>query len=159
MFVGEGPGFEENRRGEPFVGRAGELLDRILASIGLSRQTVYIANMVKCRPMKDPQTPEARGNDRQPSPEELTACRPHIEAQARVLEPRFVVALGAVAARALLGTEEPIGRLRGRWQDIQLGGRTVKLLPTYHPAALLRNPDLKRDVWTDMKALKKSLCE
>ena len=159
MFVGEGPGFEENRRGEPFVGRAGELLDRILASIGLSRQTVYIANMVKCRPMKNPRAPEARGNDRAPSLEELAACRPHIEAQARILAPRFIVALGAVAARALLGTEEPIGRLRGRWQDIQFGGRTVKLLPTYHPAALLRNPVLKKDVWTDMKALKKSLCE
>ena len=159
MFVGEGPGFEENRRGEPFVGKAGELLDRILASIGLSRQTVYIANMVKCRPMKNPRTPEARGNDRPPGPEELAACRPHIEAQARILAPSFVVALGAVAARALLETEEPIGRLRGRWRDISFGGRTVKLLPTYHPAALLRNPDLKRDVWTDMKALKKSLCE
>ncbi|MBI5239702.1 MAG: uracil-DNA glycosylase [Elusimicrobia bacterium] len=157
MFVGEGPGFMEDRRGEPFVGPAGELLDRILAAIGLSRQAVFIANMVKCRPMKDPSRPEARGNDRPPSPEELSACRPYIAEQIRVLAPRVIVALGAVAARALLVSEAPIGRLRGTWAEYRDGSLAVKVLPTYHPAALLRNPELKKDVWKDMKALRAEL--
>ena len=157
LFVGEGPGFEEDRRGEPFVGPAGELLDRILAAIGLSRQTVYIANMVKCHPMKDPGRPEARGNDRPPAPEEMAACRPHLEEQIRILAPGFIVALGAVAARALLGSEAPIGRLRGTWAEYRDGDLAVRVLPTYHPAALLRNPELKKDVWKDMKALRAEL--
>jgi len=157
LFVGEGPGFEEDRRGEPFVGRAGELLDRILASIGLSRATVYITNVVKCRPMKDPRTPQARGNDRPPTPEEMAACRPYLDEQIRALAPRFIVALGAVAARALLRSEEPIGRLRGVWRDYRDGELTARLLPTYHPAVLLRDEELKKDVWTDMKALKAAL--
>ena len=157
MFIGEGPGYMEDRRGEPFVGPAGELLDKILASIGLSRQTVFIANMVKCHPMKDPARPEARGNDRPPAPEELAACRPYIEEQLRTIAPRFVVALGATAARALLATDAPIGRLRGTWAEVRLGGLAVKVLPTYHPAALLRDPELKKEVWKDMKALRAEL--
>jgi DNA polymerase len=157
LFIGEGPGFEEDRRGEPFVGPAGELLDRILAAIGLSRQTVYIANMVKCHPMKDSRRPEARGNDRPPAPEEMAACRPHLDEQIRILAPRCIVALGAVAARALLGSEAPIGRLRGTWAEYRDGDLAVRVLPTYHPAALLRNPELKKDVWKDMKALRAEL--
>jgi DNA polymerase len=157
LFVGEGPGFEEDRRGEPFVGPAGELLDRILAAIGLSRRTVYIANMVKCHPMKDPAHPEARGNDRQPSPEEISACRPYLAEQIRILSPRCIVALGAVASRALLNSEAPIGRLRGSWGRYQDGDLSVKVLPTYHPAALLRDPELKKLVWQDMKALRSEL--
>lgn len=157
MFVGEGPGFMEDRRGEPFVGPAGELLDKILASIGLSRQTVFIANMVKCHPMKDPAHPDARGNDRPPAPEELAACRPYIEEQVRIIAPRVIVALGATAARALLATDAPIGRLRGTWAEVRCRGLAVKVLPTYHPAALLRNPELKKDVWKDMKALRAEL--
>jgi DNA polymerase len=157
LFVGEGPGFEEDRRGEPFVGPAGELLDRILAAIGLSRATVYIANIVKCHPMKDPARPEARGNDRPPSPEEAAACRPHLAEQIRILSPRCIVALGAVAARALLGSAEPIGRLRGTWGEYRDGDLTVKVMPTYHPAALLREPALKKLVWQDMKALRGEL--
>jgi DNA polymerase len=157
MFVGEGPGFMEDRRGEPFVGPAGELLDKILASIGLSRQTVYIANMVKCHPMKDPAHPDARGNDRPPAPEELAACRPYIEEQVRIIAPRVIVALGATAARALLSSDAPIGRLRGTWAEFRGRGLSAKVLPTYHPAALLRNPELKKEVWKDMKALRAEL--
>jgi DNA polymerase len=157
LFVGEGPGFEEDRRGEPFVGPAGALLDRILAAIGLSRRTVYIANIVKCRPMKDPGDPEARGNDRPPTPEEMAACRPHLAEQIRLLAPRCIVALGAVAARALLGSEAPIGRLRGTWGQYRDADLAVKVLPTYHPAALLRDPELKKLVWQDMKALRSEL--
>ena len=157
LFVGEGPGFEEDRRGEPFVGPAGELLDRILSAIGLSRQGVYITNVVKCRPMKDPAQPQARGNDRPPAAEEITACGPYLEEQIRILAPRVIVALGAVAARALSGADEPIGRMRGIWREYRDGALTVKLLPTYHPAALLRDPELKKDVWKDMKALRAQL--
>jgi len=157
LFVGEGPGLEEDRRGEPFVGPAGELLDRILAAIGLSRRTVYIANIVKCHPMKDPGQPESRGNDRPPSPEEMAACRPYLAEQIRILSPRCIVALGAVAARALLGSEAPIGRLRGTWGQYLDGDFAVKVMPTYHPAALLRDPELKKLVWQDMKALRAEL--
>jgi DNA polymerase len=157
LFVGEGPGFEEDRRGEPFVGPAGELLDRILAAIGLSRGAVYIANIVKCHPMKDPARPESRGNDRPPNPEEMAACRPHLAEQIRILAPRCIVALGAVAAHALLGSEAPIGRLRGAWGRYVDGDLMVKVMPTYHPAALLRDPELKKLVWQDMKALRGEL--
>jgi DNA polymerase len=155
--VGEGPGFEEDRRGEPFVGPAGELLERILGAIGLSRGTVFITNIVKCHPMKDPSHPDARGNDRQPAPEEMAACRPYLAEQIRIISPRCIVALGAVAARALLGSEAPIGRLRGTWGEYRDGDLAVKVMPTYHPAALLRDPDLKKLVWLDMKAVRAEL--
>ncbi len=159
MFIGEGPGFEEDHRGEPFVGKSGQLLDRILESIGLSRRTVYIANVVKCHPMKDPSDPEARANDRPPTPEEMDACRPYLDEQIGLIGPRVIVTLGAVALRALMGPGESITRSRGQWREYQPsgGGASVKLLPTFHPAALLRDPSLKRDVWTDMKNLKKEL--
>lgn len=152
MFIGEGPGYEEDHKGEPFVGKAGQLLDKILASIGLSRQTVYIANMVKCHPMIDPGDPEKRGNDRPPSSEEMQACRPYLEEQIKRISPKVIVTLGAVPARALLNAPG-IRAVRGKWQTYQ----GIKVLPTYHPAALLRDPDLKKDVWQDMKALKKEL--
>lgn len=161
MFVGEGPGFEEDHRAEPFVGKSGQLLDKILESIGLSRQTnAYIANVVKCHPMRDASNPEARGNDRPPTPEELEGCRHFLDAQIRVIAPRVIVTLGAVAARALLGAEaSSITRIRGQWREYLAAGveRPIKLLPTFHPAALLRDPALKKDVWTDMKNLKKEL--
>jgi uracil-DNA glycosylase family 4 len=159
MFVGEGPGFKEDHTGEPFVGRSGQLLDKILESIGLSRQTVYIANIVKCHPMKNPQDPESHGNDRPPSPEEMEACRGWLEAQIRAIKPKVIVTLGAVPARALLGDDTPITKIRGQWRvyDPGQGLPPIKLLPTFHPAALLRNPDLKRDVWIDMKNLQKEL--
>lgn len=158
MFVGEGPGYDEDRRGEPFVGKAGQLLDKILAAIGLSRGTVYIANIVKCHPMADPSTPDARGNDRPPTAAEMAACRPYLEEQIRLIRPKVLVTLGNSATKALLGVETGISRLRGRWQELSVPGLgPVKVLPTYHPAALLRDPNLKRDVWTDMKNLKQEL--
>jgi uracil-DNA glycosylase family 4 len=159
MFVGEGPGFKEDHTGEPFVGRSGQLLDKIMESIGLSRATVYIANIVKCHPMKNPKDPESHGNDRPPSPEEMAACRGWLEAQIRAIKPKVIVTLGAVPARALLDDQTPITKLRGQWRtyDPGAGLPPIKLLPTFHPAALLRNPDLKRDVWVDMKNLQKEL--
>lgn len=160
MCVGEGPGYQEDHDGEPFVGRSGQLLDKILESIGLSRKTnVYIANIVKCHPMKDPSDPEQRGNDRPPTPEEMAACRGWLEAQIRAVKPKVIVTLGAVPARALLDDMTPITKLRGQWRTYEPGGGLppIKLLPTFHPAALLRNPDLKRDVWTDMKSLREEL--
>jgi len=159
MFVGEGPGFDEDHKGEPFVGKSGQLLDKIMESIGLSRKTVYIANIVKCHPMIDPSDPEKRGNDRPPSPEEIAACRAWLDTQIRTIAPRFIVTLGAVPARVLLNDATGITRIRGRWREYDPGGGApkVRLLPTFHPAALLRNPDLKRDVWTDMKSLREEL--
>lgn len=158
MFVGEGPGYEEDHKGEPFVGKAGQLLDKILASINLSRETVYIANIVKCHPMINPETPHARGNDRPPSPEEISACRVYIEEQIKIIKPACVVALGNVAARFLLNEKKGISQLRGRFydspSDFYSFDYTFKILPTYHPAALLRNPSLKRETWEDMKMLK-----
>lgn len=159
MFIGEGPGFKEDHTGEPFVGRSGQLLDKIMEAIGLSRQTVYIANIVKCHPMKDPSDPESRGNDRPPTQEEMDACRGWLEAQIRAIKPKVIVTLGAVPAKALLGDQTPITKIRGQWRTYDPGGGLppIKLLPTFHPAALLRNPDLKRDVWEDMKNLKKEI--
>lgn len=158
IFVGEGPGYEEDRQGEPFVGKAGQLLDKILAAIGLSRETVYIANIVKCHPMADPSTPDARGNDRPPTAAEMAACRPYLEEQIRLIRPKVLVTLGNSATKALLGVETGISRLRGQWQELNVPGLgPVRVLPTYHPAALLRDPNLKRDVWTDMKNLKQEL--
>ena len=159
LFVGEGPGFEEDHRGEPFVGRSGQLLDRILESVGLSRQAVYIANIVKCHPMKEPSDPEARGNDRPPSPDEIAACRGYLDEQIRLIAPKVIVTLGAVPTRVLLNTEESITSIRGQWRQYTPAGvgRAVPLLPTFHPAALLRNPTLKKDVWTDMKNLRAAL--
>lgn len=157
VFIGEGPGYEEDRRGEPFVGRAGQLLDKILAAMKLSRKDVYITNMVKCHPMINPSAPEARGNDRPPGPEEISACKPYLDRQLELINPAFIVALGSVAARSLLNSRLGIGALRGKWHEYPPGllgeGKTIRLIPTYHPAALLRNPDLKRDTWEDMKML------
>lgn len=137
VFVGEGPGREEDERGQPFVGEAGRLLDRILFAMGLTREDVYICNMVKCRPP---------GN-RDPAPEEIAACEPYLKRQLTAIEPRLIVALGRIASQALLNDTTPISRLRGQWRQYQ----GIPLLPTYHPAFLLRNPASKRDVWEDMK--------
>jgi DNA polymerase len=163
VFVGEGPGYEEDHRGEPFVGRSGKLLDKILATVlGLSREQVYIANIVKCHPMKDPEHPDSMGNDRPPSPEEISACRPYLEKQLALIKPKCVVTLGSVAAKLILGETRGISLLRGKWYDYPGGlftSQKLKVLPTYHPAALLRNPNLKRDTWEDMKLLKAFLSE
>jgi uracil-DNA glycosylase len=167
MFIGEGPGFQEDRQGEPFVGPAGQLLDKILDATGLSRKEkepawswIYIANMVKCHPMIDPSDNTKRGNDRPPTPEEMAVCSPFLMKQVRIIRPLFLVALGATAGKGLLKTELGISKFRGQWADWSPEGEPglkIRLLPTYHPAALLRNPSLKKDVWEDMKALRGEL--
>ncbi len=143
MFVGEGPGSDEDRQGEPFVGAAGQLLTRIIQAIQLDRQQVYICNIVKCRP------PE----NRNPLDDEIQTCLPFLRRQISAVRPRFICALGNVAARTLLGTTASISRTRGRFHDVN----GVRVLPTYHPAYLLRNPEKKREVWEDMKLLMKAL--
>jgi len=145
VFVGEGPGATEDETGQPFVGRAGQLLDRILASIGLDRTGCYIANIVKCRP------PE----NRTPAPDECAACRWILEEQIRIMAPAVLIALGAPAARALTGSREGIGKLRGTLHDY----RGIPVLATYHPAALLRTDALRRPVWDDMKRLRDMMGE
>ncbi|MDF1545346.1 MAG: uracil-DNA glycosylase [bacterium] len=140
MFIGEAPGADEDRIGEPFVGRAGQLLDRILAAIELSRQEVYIANILKCRPP---------GN-RDPQPDEMELCFGYLHEQVRLIKPKLICALGRIAAQALLKTTTPLGKLRSRWHEFS----GVPTLVTYHPAALLRFASYKRDTWEDMKLLK-----
>ena len=137
--IGEGPGAEEDAQGKPFVGRAGQLLTKMLESVGLSRDEVYITNAVKCRPP---------GN-RNPEPDELAACAPFLAAQFAVIQPKVILSLGSVATQALLKTREPIGKLRGR---IHPYGHAI-LIPTFHPAFLLRNPgqEYKRMAWEDLK--------
>jgi uracil-DNA glycosylase family 4 len=141
VFIGEGPGAEEDRKGQPFVGAAGQLLTRIIEAIKLSRSQVYICNIIKCRPP---------GN-RNPESDEIKTCFPFLERQIAAIEPDFIIALGTFAAQTLLGTATPISRLRGRFHVY----KGIKVVPTYHPAYLLRNPDKKRDVWEDMKMLMK----
>lgn len=147
MFIGEGPGFQEDHKGEPFVGRAGALLDKIIAAMGFSRQTVYIANIVKCHPMKNPSNPELKTNDRPPTSEEMQTCKPYLDKQIEIIAPKVIVTLGSSSTKALLQTEETISSLRGNFKEYN----GIKLMPTYHPAALLRNPNLKKDVWHDMQ--------
>jgi uracil-DNA glycosylase len=146
MFVGEAPGADEDIQGEPFVGRAGQLLTKIIEAIGLARSDVYIANVIKCRPP---------GN-RNPAPEEVSTCQPFLFRQIDIIRPRVIVALGTFAAHTLLGTDAPISRLRGRVHEFRGGS---KLVPTFHPAFLLRSPDRKRDVWEDMKKVRALLAE
>jgi len=139
MFVGEGPGREEDRKGLPFVGAAGELLTRIIQAMGFSREEVYIANIVKCRPP---------GN-RDPEPDEIESCIPFLKKQIEIIAPRAIVALGRVAAQALLESDAPLGAMRGRMR--QLGG--VPLMVTYHPAYLLRNSSAKKTAWEDVQQI------
>lgn len=143
MFVGEAPGEEEDKQGEPFVGRAGQLLTKIIESIGLARDQVYIANVIKCRPPAN----------RNPEPDEVAACEPFLFRQIDVINPRVIVPLGKFATQCLLKTTEPITRLRGRTFDY----RGTTLIPTFHPAYLLRNPSAKREVWEDMKKVRSLL--
>lgn len=143
VFVGEGPGHDEDRQGKPFVGAAGQLLTKIIQAMGLAREDVYICNIIKCRPP---------GN-RNPAPEEVAACMPYLEQQLRLIQPDYICALGAVAARTLLKTETSISRLRGRLHSFG----NISLMPTYHPAYLLRNPDKKREVWEDIQVLMREM--
>jgi len=140
MFVGEGPGADEDLQGFPFVGKAGQLLDRMIAAMGFSRDEVYVGNIVKCRPP----------NNRKPEPEEMAACLPYLAEQIELVGPEVIVALGATAVQGLFGTGEGIMRIRGRWRLYQ--GR-VPVMPTFHPAYLLRTPTAKREVWEDLQAV------
>ena len=146
MFVGEAPGADEDLQGEPFVGRAGQLLTKIIEAIGFTRADVYIANVIKCRPP---------GN-RNPEPDEVATCEPFLARQIDAIHPRVIVALGTFAAKALLKTDAPISRIRGQVFEYRGG---AKLIPTFHPAFLLRSPERKRDVWEDMKKARALLTE
>ena len=137
VFVGEAPGREEDKQGLPFVGEAGQLFERILLAMKLHRDDVYICNVIKCRPP---------GN-RDPKPEEIEACEPFLKRQLAVIRPRVLVTLGKFAAQTLLRERTPISRLRGHWREYE----GIPLMPTFHPAFLLRNPAAKKEVWIDMK--------
>lgn len=141
VFIGEGPGRDEDIQGRPFVGKAGQLLTRIIEAINLKREDVYITNIVKCRP------PE----NRNPREDEIKACESYLQRQLDIIKPKIICALGTFAAQALLGSEIPISRLRGKFHTY----RNIKLMPTYHPAYLLRNPSEKRAVWEDMQMIQK----
>jgi DNA polymerase len=144
MFVGEAPGADEDAQGEPFVGRAGQLLTKIIKAMGFAREDVYIANILKCRP----DTPGSPYGNRPPTPREMQTCLPYLMEQINVIAPKVIVALGAVAVEGLLGTRAPMRELRGRWNSLN----GTPLMITYHPAYLLRNqsPSEKRKVWEDM---------
>jgi uracil-DNA glycosylase len=142
-FVGEGPGADEDRQGFPFVGKAGQLLDRMIVAMGFLRDEVYVCNIVKCRP------PE----NRKPEPDEMAACKPYLREQLEIVAPKVIVALGATAVEGLIGMSGGITRLRGQWKLY----RTIPVMPTFHPAYLLRNPAAKREVWADLQAVLKQL--
>lgn len=143
-FIGEGPGADEDAQGFPFVGAAGQLLDKMIAAMGIARDDVYVCNIVKCRPPKN----------RTPEPEEMNACMPYLTEQVSLIEPQVIVALGKTAVQGLFGTAEGITRIRGRWRLYQ--GR-IAVMPTFHPAYLLRNPAAKREVWTDLQLVLKHM--
>lgn len=155
MFVGEGPGFEEDRQGRPFVGRAGQLLDKMILAMGLTREKVFIANIAKCHPMVDPLHPDKHGNDRAPNAQEIACCRKYIEKQIAIVCPKYVVALGGVAAKALISDAASLGALRGKFHTLHLDSvelpKPVQIIATFHPAALLRNPNWKKDAWQDLQ--------
>ncbi|MBI1754453.1 MAG: uracil-DNA glycosylase [Acidobacteria bacterium] len=146
MFVGEGPGRDEDLQGRPFVGKAGELLDKMIGAIGLRREDVYIANVVKCRPP----------DNRTPAPEEARACLGYLRRQIELIGPSVIVTLGATPLRELVGISEGITRIRGQWKRVSAGGRDIPVMPTFHPAYVLRQytQDVRRAVWEDLKAAK-----
>jgi uracil-DNA glycosylase len=145
MVVGEAPGAEEDRRGEPFVGRAGKLLDEMLRAVGLDRDSVFIANILKCRPP----------NNRDPLAAEADACRPYLDRQIELVQPRLILAVGRIAAQKLLGSDETVGRLRGRVHS--LSEREIPVVVTYHPAYLLRSPIQKREAWKDLRLAREAM--
>jgi DNA polymerase len=149
MFVGEGPGYDEDHGGEPFVGKSGQLLTKIIEAMGQTRETVYIANIVKCHPMIDPASPQKRVNDRPPTLEEMSVCKNYLDMQFEIIKPKIIVTLGASSTKGLLNNQEPISKIRGLIREY----KGIKLMPTYHPAALLRNSNLKKIVWEDMKKI------
>jgi uracil-DNA glycosylase family 4 len=143
MFIGEAPGADEDTQGEPFVGRAGQLLTKILDAMGYRREEVYITNILKCRPPQN----------RTPFPDEVTNCLPYVLSQIELIQPKVIVALGATALRALLDVQLGITKMRGHWYTF----RDIPIMPTFHPAYLLRNPAAKREVWDDMKSVLEKL--
>lgn len=146
MFVGEGPGRDEDQLGRPFVGKAGELLDKMIVAIGLRREDTYIANVVKCRPP----------DNRTPAPDEARACLGYLHRQIELIQPAVIVTLGATPLRELVGVSEGITRVRGQWKRVRVGGREIPVMPTFHPAYVLRQytQDVRRAVWEDLKAAK-----
>lgn len=149
MFIGEGPGRDEDLQGRPFVGKAGELLDKMIVAIGLSRQQVYIANVVKCHPP----------DNRTPFPEEAAACLGYLRRQIELIQPKVIVTLGATPLRELVGLTEGITKVRGQWKRIEAGGRSIPVMPTFHPAYVLRQytQDVRRAVWADLQSAKEEL--
>lgn len=145
MFIGEGPGADEDEKGEPFVGRAGQLLTKIILAMGFTREDVYIANCVKCRPP----------NNRNPELDELALCMPFLKEQIRIIQPNVIMCLGKFAAQTVLNTQIPISKLRGAFRDV--GGTAV--MPTFHPAYLLRNPSMKKLMWDDCKKVMERLAK
>lgn len=146
MFVGEGPGRDEDLQGRPFVGKAGELLDKMIGALGLAREQVYIANVVKCRPP----------DNRTPTPDEARTCLGYLRRQIELVRPAVIVTLGATPLRELVGVSEGITRVRGQWQRVKVGDREIPVMPTFHPAYVLRQytQDVRRAVWEDLKAAK-----
>ncbi len=140
MFIGEAPGRDEDLKGEPFVGRAGQLLDKILEAIKFKREDVYIANILKCRPP----------NNRDPQSDEMATCMPHLLEQIHIIKPKIICALGRISAQALLSTSTPLGKLRKQWHEYE----GILFMVTYHPAALLRFQSYKKDVWEDVQMLR-----
>ena len=145
MLVGEGPGADEDRLGRPFVGRAGQLLDKILEAAGFQREEVYIGNVVKCRPPKN----------RIPLPEEINACYPHLQEQIHIIRPKIIVCLGAMSAKTLVDPRAQITKIRGKWVEKQ----EIRIMPTFHPAALLRDPQKKKLVWQDFQQVEREYKE
>lgn len=143
VFVGEGPGFDEDKQGLPFVGKAGQLLNQMIEAMGLSRQEVYICNVVKCHPP----------DNRDPEPDEIATCEPYLLEQLKIIRPQVIVGLGRFAVHTLLQTKTPISRLRGNWMNFQ----GIKFMPTYHPAYLLRNQADKRAAWEDLQAVMREM--
>ncbi|MFH0980395.1 MAG: uracil-DNA glycosylase [Planctomycetota bacterium] len=152
VFVGEAPGYDEDQQGLAFVGRAGQLLTRMIAAMGLKREEVFICNVLKCRPP----------NNRDPAADEIAACGPYLSEQLAIIQPEMIIALGAPATKTLLQTNQAIGRLRGQFHDFYFSGieglgPAIPLMPTYHPAYLLRNPADKAKAWADLQAVMKRL--
>jgi len=147
MIVGEAPGAEEDRRGEPFVGRAGQLLDEMLLALGFTRQAVFIANILKCRPP----------NNRDPSAAEAASCRPYLDRQIKLVQPKLILAVGRIAAQQLLESDVPVGRMRGQLH--RLGATGLPVVVTYHPAYLLRSPTQKRKAWQDLILARRMMAE
>jgi uracil-DNA glycosylase len=143
MFIGEAPGADEDAQGEPFVGRAGQLLTKMITAMGLTREEVYITNILKCRPPQN----------RTPLPDEVTNCLPYVLSQIELIQPKVIIALGATALKALLDVQLGITKMRGHWYTF----RDIPIMPTFHPAYLLRNPAAKREVWDDLKAVLEKL--